>query len=139
VGALGTGIGTALGVKLALPERVVACVVGDGAFHYTPIPAAFGLAQQYGIPILIVVCDNRGFESQTWNVRRYFPEGAAVRTGNWVGQPITPTPDYAKLAEAYGGYGERVRTPDELAPALERALNAVRAGRLALLDVFTYP
>jgi len=65
--------------------------------------------------------------------------GAAVRTGNWGGQPITPTPEYAKLAEAYGGYGERVRTADELAPALDRALRVVREGRLALLDVFTQP
>jgi len=56
-----------------------------------------------------------------------------------VGQPITPTPDYAKLAEAYGGHGERVRSADELRPALARALAAVRAGRLAMLDVFTYP
>jgi acetolactate synthase-1/2/3 large subunit len=139
VGGLGTGVGTALGVKLALPDSVVVCVVGDGAFHYTPIPAAFGLAQQYGIPILVVVCDNRGFESQTWNVKRYFPHGSAVRTGNWVGQPITPTPDYAKLAEAYGGYGERVQTAADLAPALARARGALGEGRLALLDVFTYP
>jgi len=70
---------------------------------------------------------------------RYFPDGAAVRSGTWVGQPITPTPDYAKLAEAYGGHGERVRSADELRPALARALAAVRAGRLAMLDVFTYP
>ena len=71
--------------------------------------------------------------------RRSFPECAAVRTGNWGGQPIAPTPDYAKLAEAYGGHGERVHTPDELAPALTRALRAVHDDRLALLDVFTYP
>jgi acetolactate synthase-1/2/3 large subunit len=139
MGALGTGVGTALGAKLALGDAIVACVVGDGAFHYTPIPAAFGLAQQYGIPLLVIVCDNRGFESQRWNLLRYFANGAAVREGNWVGQPITPTPDYAKLAEAYGGHGERVRDAAELGPALARALAAVRDGRLALLDVFTYP
>jgi acetolactate synthase-1/2/3 large subunit len=97
------------------------------------------LAQQYGIPLLVIVCNNHGFESQKWNVLHYFPDGAAVRTRNWGGQPITPTPQYSKLAEAYGGYGERVQTPDEIAPALARALRAVREGRLALLDVFTYP
>lgn len=138
-GALGTGVGTALGVALARPQAPVVCVVGDGAFHYTPIPAAFGLAQQYGVGLLVVICDNRGFASQRWNVQRYFPDGAAVRTQNWGGQPITPTPDYAKLAEAYGGVGERVTRAADLPAALARALAAVAAGRLALLDVFTYP
>jgi acetolactate synthase-1/2/3 large subunit len=138
-GALGTGIPTALGARLGHPDATTVAIVGDGAFHYTPVPAAFGLAQQYAIPLLVVVCDNRGFESQTWNLRKYFPDGAAVRSGRRFGQPIEPTPDYAKLAEAYGGHGERVTDAAELAPAIERALAAVASGRLALLDVFVRP
>jgi acetolactate synthase-1/2/3 large subunit len=62
-----------------------------------------------------------------------------ARTRNWVGQPISPTPDYAKLAEAYGGYGERVQSADALPAALDRARRALGEGRLALLDVITYP
>jgi hypothetical protein len=38
-GALGTGLGTALGIKLARPGYTVVCVIGDGAFHYNPVPA----------------------------------------------------------------------------------------------------
>src|SRR5262249_6664515 len=60
-GALGTSLGTALGVKVARPGDTVVCVIGDGAFHYNPVPAALGFAQQYGVPILIVVCNNRGY------------------------------------------------------------------------------
>src|SRR5262249_31708275 len=80
-GALGTGLGTALGVKLARPGDTVVCVIGDGAFHYNPVPAALGFAQQYGTPILIVVCDNRGHTAQTWNVHKDFADGAAGRPG----------------------------------------------------------
>ena len=135
-GALGTGLGTALGVKLACPGDPVVCVIGDGALHYNPVPAALGFAQQYGVPILIVVCDNRGYTSQTWNVYKYFAAGAAVRSGQFFGNVLTPTPDYVKLAEAYGGTGERVEQTADLESAIARALAALAAGRLALLDVF---
>src|SRR5262249_24214992 len=84
-GALGTSLGTALGVKLGRPGDTVVCMVGDGALHYNPVPAALGFAQQNGLPILIVVCDNRGYASQTWNVFKYFGQGAAVRSGQFIG------------------------------------------------------
>jgi acetolactate synthase I/II/III large subunit len=138
-GALGTGLGTALGVKLARPSDIVVCVIGDGALHYNPVPAALGFAQQHGAPILIVVCDNRGYTSQTWNVHKYFADGAALRSGQLFGNVITPTPDYVKLAEAYGGTGERVEKTAALESAIERALAALAAGRSALLDVFVTP
>lgn len=138
-GALGTSLGTALGVKLARPDDTVVCVIGDGALHYNPVPAALGFAQEHRAPILIVVCDNRGYTSQTWNVYKYFADGAAVRSGQFFGNVITPTPDYVKLAEAYGGTGERVQNITAIEPAIERALAALAAGRTALLDVFVTP
>jgi acetolactate synthase-1/2/3 large subunit len=82
------------------------------------------------------VCDNRGYTSQTWNVHKYFADGAAVRTGRFFGDVLAPTPDYVKLAEAYGGVGERVENAAALEPAIGRALAALAAGRSALLDVF---
>jgi acetolactate synthase-1/2/3 large subunit len=135
-GALGTGLGTALGVKLARPGDTVVCIIGDGAFHYNPAPAALGFAQQYGTPLLIVVFDNRGYKSQPWNVRRYFADGAAVRSGQFFGDVLEPTPDYVKIAEAYGGAGERVENSADLEPAIARALAVLESGRSALLDVF---
>ena len=138
-GALGTSLGTALGVKLARPEHTVVCVVGDGALHYNPVPAALGFAQEYGVPILIVLCNNRRYASQTWNVHKYFPDGAAVRSGELTGDVIAPTPDYSKLVEAYGGTGERVTASDTLPDAIGRALAALAAGRCALLDVVVEP
>jgi acetolactate synthase I/II/III large subunit len=138
-GALGTGLGTALGVKLARPQQVVVCIVGDGAWHYNPVPAALGFAQEYGVPLLIVLCNNRQYASQTRNLLKYYPEGAAVRDGNSVGNVIQPTPDYVKQAEAYGGAGERVQKFSELRPALQRALAVVGSGRTFMLDVIVNP
>jgi len=138
-GALGTSLGTAVGVKLARPGDTVVCVVGDGALHYNPVPAALGFAQQHEAPVLVVVCDNRSYTSQTWNVHKYFAKGAAIRSGQFFGDVIAPTPDYVKLAEAYGGTGERVEKTADLDSAIERALASLAMGRSALLDVFVTP
>jgi acetolactate synthase I/II/III large subunit len=138
-GALGTSLGTALGVKLARPQQVVVSVLGDGAWHYNPVSAALGFAQEYNLPLLIVLCNNQQYASQTWNVLKYHPDSAAVRDGNFVGNVIAPTPDYVKVAEAYGGTGERVQKSDTLRPALRRALEAVASGKTFLLDVIVSP
>jgi acetolactate synthase-1/2/3 large subunit len=138
-GALGTGLGTALGVKLARPQQVVICILGDGAWHYNPASAALGFAQEYGVPLLIVLCNNRQYASQARNLVKYYPDSAAVREQNFVGNVIEPTPDYVKQAEAYGGTGERVQKSDELGSALRRALKAVTSGQTFLLDVIVNP
>ena len=138
-GGLGTGLCTALGVKLARPQQVVVCILGDGAWHYNPVPAALGFAQEYGVPLLIVLCNNRQYASQTRNLLKYFPDSAAVREQNFVGNVIEPTPDYVKQAEAYGGTGERVQKSDELRAAMQRALEVVASGRTFLLDVVVNP
>lgn len=138
-GALGTGLGTALGVKLACPDQPVVCILGDGAWHYNPVPAALGFAQEYGVSLLIVLCNNRQYASQTRNLLKYYPDSAAVREQDCVGNVIQPTPDYVKQAEAYGGRGERVQKSDELSAALQRALEAVASGRTFLLDVVINP
>jgi acetolactate synthase-1/2/3 large subunit len=138
-GALGTGLPTALGAKLGRPEDVVVCVIGDGAFNYNPIPACLGLAQQYRVPVLVVICDNQGYVSQEWNLYKYFPSGYALRENNPYGRVIEPTPDYAALAPAFGGHGECVSEPEQLEPAIRRAISAVQGGQLALLDVRLEP
>lgn len=138
-GALGTGLPTALGVKLARPKEVVVCVIGDGAFNYNPVPACLGLAQQYNVPVLVVICNNQGYASQEWNLYKYFPSGYALRDNNPYGKVIEPTPDYAAMAPAFGAHGECVSEPAKLEEAIRRAIAAVEAGHLALLDVRLEP
>ncbi|MCZ7563279.1 MAG: thiamine pyrophosphate-dependent enzyme [Burkholderiales bacterium] len=138
-GGLGVGLGTALGVKAAAPERTVVATIGDGAFHYNPVPASFGAAQEHALPILVVLFDNAGYLSQKSDVAKEFPDGWAVRTGRFAGTSIAPRPDYPALARAYGGHGETVAAPGEVRAALARGLAAVARGQLALVHVVLAP
>lgn len=138
-GGLGVGLATALGVKHAHPSRTVVATIGDGAFHYNPVPGSFGAAQEHALPILVVLFNNAGYLSQKGDVATYYPHGSAVQSRKFAGTSITPRPLYAKLAEAYGGYGERVELPAGLRPALARGLEEVGKGRLALIDVVLAP
>jgi acetolactate synthase-1/2/3 large subunit len=138
-GGLGVGTGAALGVKNAQPGRTVIATIGDGAFHYNPVVAAFGAAQEHKLPFLVILFNNSGYLSQKTDVVNYHPNGEAVRTNSFVGTSITPAPDYTKLAEAYGGWGERVEKPGEVRAAIQRGLAQVAQGKLALLDMVLAP
>jgi acetolactate synthase-1/2/3 large subunit len=138
-GGLGGGIGLALGVKHAHRNRPVILTIGDGAFHYNPVVGSFGAAQEHGLPILVVLFNNSGYLSQKRDVSNYYPQGAAARAGRVIGTPIAPAVDYAKLAQAYGGYGEKVTDPAHVRAAIERGLQAIAKGQLALLDMTLAP
>jgi acetolactate synthase-1/2/3 large subunit len=138
-GGLGTGLGIALGVKEAAPERPVIAVIGDGSFNYNPVLAALGYAQEYNVPILIVLMNNHGYLSQKIGIPQYFPQGWAVKSNTYVGTSITPRPDYAGLTRLFGGYGETVEEPSEVHPSLLRGLNAVASSQLALIDMWLEP
>ena len=138
-GGLGTGLGTALGVKAAAPERPVLALIGDGSFNYNPVLATLGCAQEHGLPILIVLFNNHGYLSQKSGLPKYYPEGWAMRTKTFVGTSITPAPDYAAVARAFDGYGEKVEEPEDVRPALERGLKALANGQVALIDIWLEP
>ena len=138
-GGLGVGLGLALGAKYAHPGRTVILTIGDGAFHYNPVVASFGAAQEHKLPLLVVLFNNAGYLSQKRDVATYYPKGEAVRTGKAAGTSIAPAPDYVKLAQAYGGFGLKVEAPADVRPALLKGLEAVRNGQLALIDVVLQP
>ncbi|HZR67912.1 MAG TPA: thiamine pyrophosphate-binding protein [Burkholderiales bacterium] len=138
-GGLGTGTGTALGAKVAMRDRPVVLLTGDGSFNYNPVLSALGASQEHALPILIVVFNNFGYLSQKRGVPTHFPDGWAVKSKRFAGTSIAPSPDYAGLAPLFGGYGERVEEPRDVRPALERGLAAIADGRLAILDVRLEP
>ena len=131
---LGQGLGVALGAKLAAPKKTVIALEGDGSFNYNPVQACLGLAQEYAIPFLTIIYDNQGYAAMNHHPR-YYPKGHAVTSGRIYGVPCEPKPDYTKVSEAFGGYGEVVTEPSEVKPALLRALKQVKNGTHALLDV----
>jgi acetolactate synthase-1/2/3 large subunit len=139
IGGLGTGLGTALGVKSGHPAKPVVLLIGDGSFNYNPVSAGLGFAQEHGTAIMIVVMNNHGYLSQKQNVPRYYPAGWAVKTKTFVGTSITPPPDYAAMVRLFGGHGEMVERPQDVRPALQRGLKALKAGSLVLVDMQLEP
>ncbi|MGW2965001.1 thiamine pyrophosphate-dependent enzyme [Streptomyces sp. NPDC001220] len=134
-GGLGQGIAVALGVKLAARERPVVLTIGDGAFTYNPVIPSYDASNAYELPLLIVVFNNRMYKSMNLNHRRFYPDGAAADTGEWLGTDLHRLPRLAAFAEPFGMHTETVDTTEALAPALERALKAVTEGTTAVVDV----
>jgi acetolactate synthase-1/2/3 large subunit len=116
---MGAACGAALGAKLAVPERPVICLVGDGGFSANG--NALATAMEAGIPVVYVVFNNfandaiRAYQLNHYDGRLYGTEFQAPD-----GAPYNP--DFVKLAEAYGVEATRVTQVDEVAPAIERAL-----------------
>ena len=81
-----------------------------------------------------MICNYQGFASQAWNIEKYSPDGWAMKSGNFYGKVVEPTPDYSKIAPAFGGYGERTSAPEALEPALRRGLEAVEKWNFAVID-----
>ncbi len=136
-GGLGLVMGMAQGVKLAMPERFVVQILGDGGFHYSPALAAFGFADDYDVPVLTVICNNGSYASMVEAHVKYFPDGWGVKSGMKSVQ-ISP-PRYAQIAGAFGHWASTVEDPGSLRSTLAAAVEAVREGKSALVDVPTAP
>jgi len=135
---LGQGLGVSLGVKLVNPGKTVIALEGDGSFNYNPVHANLGLSQEYDLPFLTVIFDNLSYAAMKQHAR-FYPKGYSVRGDRYYGVYQKPKPDYAKIAEAFGGYGETVEDPSEVKPSLIRSLKEIGRGRLALLDIVLKP
>ncbi len=135
-GYLGWGFGAALGVKLAAPDRTVIATVGDGCYMFGVPSACHFVARANRLPVLVVVYNNQCYQAVKEATQAIYPDGWAVKTNRFPLSELQPVVHFEKICEAFGGYGERVEDPEQIAPALERGLKAVREeGRQALLNV----
>ncbi|MCA9672285.1 MAG: cyclic nucleotide-binding domain-containing protein, partial [Myxococcales bacterium] len=132
---LGWGIGVGLGIRMAAPERTVIAVVGDGAFLFGNPLVVLWQSLAGELPLLLVVLDNSGMASIRAQVRKAYPDGAAVRRDDFVFTDLSPSLDLAAVARAAGARGETVERASELEGALRRGLDAVRSGHAALVHV----
>jgi acetolactate synthase-1/2/3 large subunit len=110
---LGYGLGLAIGAKLVHPEKLCINVWGDGAIGMTGMD--FETAVREDIPILSIHLNN--YEMASYDT---------PFSGN-----------FADVGTALGGYGERVEDPEEVAPAIERAISKTEEGTPALLEIIT--
>ena len=131
---LGQGLGYALGVKLALPERAVAVTIGDGSFMYNPVVPTLALADEHGLPLLILVFNNSQYAVMKHFHKRFYPDGAAVSDDDYYGVNIKG-PKYEEAARMVGGYERQVSDPGELPAVLAEAYACVQGGKSAIVNV----
>jgi acetolactate synthase I/II/III large subunit len=115
-GTLGFGFPTALGVKVAFPQRSVVSVTGDGGFMFAVQELA--TAVQYGINLVTLVFNNQSYGNVYRDQHQQF-------SGRLLGSELV-NPDFVKLAESFGVSASAVDSPGALRPVLERALGADR-------------
>ncbi|HEY1450648.1 MAG TPA: acetolactate synthase [Solirubrobacteraceae bacterium] len=125
-GCLGTGPGYALAAKLAHPERQVVLMLGDGAFGFSGME--FDTLARHGVNV-VAVMGNNGI----WALEKHPME---FLYGYSVAADLRPETRYDEVVEALGGYGELVRSAEDLKPALSRAFES---GKPALVNVLTDP
>ncbi|HEY0125151.1 MAG TPA: thiamine pyrophosphate-requiring protein [Rhizobium sp.] len=123
---LGSGLGFAMGARLARPDATVVNLMGESAFGMVGID--FETAVRCNLPVLTVVLRN--------NVLGGYAKSMPIATEKYGANRVTG--NYAPIAKALGGYGECVREPENLRPALLRALDRVAAGQAALIEVVTH-
>ena len=131
-GALGWGIGAAIGVKLARPDRQVVALQGDGSFLFGQAETLWTMAR-YEVPIIVVVFNNRSYNGPRNQI--FGGRSEQIRQGTemtcYLGSPDV---DFARLAAAFGVKGEPVKAPGQLQPAIARAIESTREGRPYLID-----
>jgi acetolactate synthase-1/2/3 large subunit len=123
LGTMGYGIPAAIGAKAARPEATVVCVDGDGCFQMTAQELVTAVLDD--LPIVVVLVNN-GYLGMVTQWQDMFFDGRRSHV-----HLTAQVPDYAKLAEAYGGVGMVVTSEAELEPALEEAL---ASGRTVVVD-----
>jgi acetolactate synthase-1/2/3 large subunit len=122
---LGYGLGLAMGAKLACPDKLCVNVWGDAAIGFTGMD--FETAVRERIPILSILFNNFSMAIEL----KVMP----VSTEKFRSTDISG--DYAAMARAFGGYGERVTEPAEIVPAIRRGIEQTQNGVPALLEFIT--
>ncbi len=131
---LGQGLGYALGVKLALPERNIVAMLGDGTYMYNPVVPAIAFADEHDLPLLIIVLNNMKYAAMQHFHDQFYPNGTSRAEQDYYGVHIKG-PKYEEAAQMVDGYAKRVENPAELKGALEEALAAIQGGKTAILNV----
>jgi acetolactate synthase-1/2/3 large subunit len=122
---LGYGLGLVMGAKLMAPEKLCVNVWGDAAIGFTGMD--FETAVRERIPILSILFNNFSMAIEIPIMQ--------VATQKYRSTDISG--NYADMARAFGGYGERVTQPGEIIPAIRRAIRKTQEGVPALLEFLT--
>ena len=122
---LGMGLGLAMGAKLAKPDKLCINLWGDAAIGFTGMD--FETAVRERIPILSILLNNFSMAIEL----KVMP----ISTEKYRSTDISG--NYADMAKAFGGYGERVTQPGDIKAAIQRGIAQTQAGKPALLEFIT--
>ncbi|MBI5116915.1 thiamine pyrophosphate-binding protein [Candidatus Poribacteria bacterium] len=126
---MGWALPAAMGAKLAKPNAPVVVAIGDGDFMMTMQEMA--TAVQYDIPVVVFLVNNSGWISiRDLQMSAYGEERAYACDFEKKGKPYSP--EFAKVAEAFGCHAEHVTKADQIRPAVRRALDS---GKPAVVEV----
>lgn len=138
---VGSGAGITVGAALALQGsgRIAVALMGDGDFLMGN--TAVWTAVHYGIPCLMIVCNNRSFYNDERHQERMARSRGRPEQNKWIGQRLRePDVDLAGMARTMGAVGiGPVAKAAELGPAIERGLEEARAGRTCVIDARVAP
>ena len=140
-GGVGYTLPASLGAALANKPhgRLTISIGGDGDFIFAP--GTLWTAAHHRTPVLYVVLNNRAYHQEYMHLQAMAGRRSRGVTNAYVGTTLEdPNIDYAAAAKAFGVHGEGpVSDPNDLAPALKRAIAMVKSGQPALVDVVTEP
>jgi acetolactate synthase-1/2/3 large subunit len=132
---LGWGINASIGLKLARPDAEVIALVGDGCYMFGVPSSAYWVSNTYRTPFLTIVYNNGGWNAPKYSTLGVHPDGTAKQNDTyWV--TVGSGARFADIAAAAGSAEAfRVTAREELRQTLQRALQTVRDGRSAVVDV----
>jgi len=142
-GGAGVGYGAPAAVGGALANkkrgRLSVNIQGDGDFLYAP--GVWWTAAHHRIPLLTVMHNNRAYHQEVMHIQRMANRHQRGITRAMIGTTIdNPNVDYAKIAQGMGVHAQGpISNPNELGPAIRRALEVVKRGEPSLIDVVTQP
>ena len=116
------------------PQQVVSGMPMFG----NPLPYHY-VGRAESLPTLTIIANNSMWGAVRQSTLDVYPEGKAAKANIMPLTELRPSPDFEKVVESCGGYGEKVETADAVMPALERAMDKVRSGTPATLNVMTRP
>jgi acetolactate synthase-1/2/3 large subunit len=135
--SLGWSGGAAIGMKLAVPDRAIVAMSGDGCYMFSQPSTVHWMARRYQAPFLQIVFNNRGWKAPKFSALAVHPDGFASRAKD-LDLSFDPPPDYSGIAAAAGGALARViKRPEDVEAGVAEGVRVVREDkRCAVLDVW---
>ena len=129
MGHLGTGVPYAISIQMAKPDKLTLCISGDGSFMFNV--QELETAVRLNLPIIILIANN-----SCWGMIK--SNQAANLSGRFCDVDL-PSINYAKIAEGFGCYSEKIQKPEEIKLAIQRAIDSRKPGIIDVDIAFETP